>query len=162
MRLELRKATLDDAAAVLEVRETSIRALAPAHYSFAEVELWLMERNAAGTLQRLARGLLWLGLRADRVVGFACGVPGEVESLFVRPAYQGFGFGKRLLAAAERASLAAGVAAIKVISTRNAAAFYRAQGYRHVAEVLHRLPSGAAVAARELRKDLIPRPAAGE
>jgi GNAT superfamily N-acetyltransferase len=155
MKLELRRASLADKDLVLQVREACIRNLAPEHYSADEVESWLLEKNAAGTIQRLERGLLWLGLRSNQVIGFCCGVPGEVESLFVHPAFQGFGFGRRLLAKAEEPSRRERRATIKVISTRNAAGFYAASGYELVKDFQFRFPSGAVVEAHEMRKRVL-------
>jgi putative acetyltransferase len=150
----LRRASRRDWEAVLEVREACIRSLSPDFYTDGEVEGWLARENAAGTRERLERGTIWAGLCRGRVVGYSCGVPGEVEGLFVHPDFQGVGLGRRLLQKAEEPSVARREEFIRVISTHNAKPFYRAQGYRSLKVVSFRFPSGLEIEAHELRKDL--------
>lgn len=154
MKLRLRRAVKEDWGTISTIREACIWSLAPDYYTPREVESWLAKENAMGTRERLESGHLWAGMHDDRVVGYSCGAPGEVEGLFVHPAFQGFGLGKLLLIKAEEPSYALRKSSIKVISTRNAEFFYRTRGYRVMREVAFHFPSGLEIGACELRKEL--------
>lgn len=108
-------------------------------------------QDVATTQRRVARGDCYLALLGDRVVGTTLVVPpqpplgscawydrpdvGRVSQYAIEPAFQGRGFGTRLLSFAERRAAELGVSEVAVDTAEEAThlvAFYTSRGYRHV------------------------------
>jgi len=84
-----------------------------------------------------------LGLAAIRVhggpgdvTGFGCRVADQVELLYVDPAAQGRGIGRRLLADLERSARRGGLSSLRLATAHNAEGFYAGAGYRVVGQEL--------------------------
>ncbi len=157
-RLRVRRARLDDAAALSRVQRASVRGLARGAYTDRQIAQWtrlgpLYYRWALGVGGEIA----FLAERDGRVVGFAALVarpPAEVTAVFVRPAAAGGGVGSALLARVEAEARRRGIGRLVVKASLNGAPFYRARGYVRPRPIRVPLPDGAALDALLLTKAL--------
>lgn len=81
--------------------------------------------------------LVFVAAEEGEVVGVLRGRRERLASLFVRGDHHRQGIGRRLVAAFEQASIADGVAVIRVASTLYALPFYTALGYRRTTGIRH-------------------------
>ena len=127
-----RAARRDDAATVFSITEASIRGLAGAAYSPAQLENWMGERTPAFYEELIARGRMTICLRNGFAVGFVDAEPGEVTRLFVLPETAGSGIGRRLLEIGIAQARLGHSGPIRLEATTNAEGFYRKCGFRSV------------------------------
>lgn len=130
-RVEVRRATGNDAAAVAEVWLASFSDALPSvprAHDDDDVRRWIREHLVPATE-------CWVAVEAadgaeGRVVGMMALAPGWVEQLYVHPAYQGRGVGSELLAVALARDEPLQLWTFQV-NTR-ARAFYARHGFREV------------------------------
>jgi GNAT superfamily N-acetyltransferase len=79
---------------------------------------------------------------------------GEVDAVFVDPAHQGRGIGRRLLRALEEMAAAHGYGRVFLTASLNAVPFYRSAGYDPVRDELHDHRSGLKIPAVYMEKHL--------
>ncbi|WP_454624646.1 N-acetyltransferase family protein [Bradyrhizobium cenepequi] len=127
-----RAARRDDAATVFNITQASIRGLAGAAYSPAQLENWMGERTPAFYEELIARGRMTICLRSGVAVGFVDAEPGEVTRLFVLPETAGSGIGRRLLEIGIAQARLGHNGPIRLEATINAEGFYRKCGFRSV------------------------------
>ncbi|RXH05411.1 MULTISPECIES: GNAT family N-acetyltransferase [Bradyrhizobium] len=125
-----RAARCDDAATVFNITLASIRGLAAASYSRAQLENWMGERTPAFYEELIARGRMTICLRNGVAVGFVDAEPGEVTRLFVLPETAGSGIGRRLLEIGIAQARLGHNGPIRLEATINAEGFYRKCGFR--------------------------------
>lgn len=149
--IDIRRARADDAPALAEAHDeawrTAYRGLIPG----TELEKLVARRGPAWWDAAIRRGsriaLLTFG---DAIAGYANygrnrakSLPygGEIYELYLRPEYQGLGFGRRLFVAAKRDLAQTGQPSLVVWALTDnepAVAFYRALGGRAVARSTER------------------------
>ena len=130
-RVEVRRATGEDAAAVADVWLASFSDALPTvrrAHDDDDVRRWIREHLVPSTE-------CWVAVEAadgaeGRVVGMMALAPGWVEQLYVHPAYQGRGVGSALLAVALERDEPLQLWTFQV-NTR-ARAFYARHGFREV------------------------------
>lgn len=127
-----RAARPEDAATVFHITQASVRGLAGASYSPAQLENWMGDRTPAFYENLIAKGGMSLCLRDGVAVGFVDAEPGEVTRLFVLPEFAGCGIGKRLLEIGIARARLGHSGIIKLEATLNAEAFYQKHGFRSV------------------------------
>lgn len=127
-----RAARRDDAATVFNITQASIRGLAGATYSRAQLENWMGERTPAFYEELIARGRMTICLRNGVAVGFVDADPGEVTRLFVLPETAGSGIGRRLLEIGIAQARLGHNGPIRLEATINAEGFYRKCGFRSI------------------------------
>jgi len=127
-----RAARRDDAATVFNITQASIRALAGASYSPAQLEDWMGERTPVFYEELIARGRMTICLRNGVAVGFVDAEPGEVTRLFVLPETAGSGIGRRLLDIGIARARLGHDGPIRLEATLNAEGFYRKCGFRSI------------------------------
>jgi GNAT superfamily N-acetyltransferase len=127
-----RPARLEDAAAAFHVTQASVRGLAGASYSRAQLENWMGDRTPAFYEDLIAQGRMSVCLRGAMVVGFVDAEPGEVTRLFVLPEVAGCGIGKRLLEIGIAQARSGHGGPVRLEATLNAEAFYQKHGFRSV------------------------------
>jgi GNAT superfamily N-acetyltransferase len=93
----IRSAAPQDAQRIHQLHVAAVRALCAPHYAPEIVEGWLANRSARGYLRGIRSGAIVVAEMESRVVGFGEGVPGEVASVFVDPAFANRGIGSALL-----------------------------------------------------------------
>jgi len=144
--LEIRRAKMSDAPDVAETHDEAWRSAYRGIIPGAELEKLVNRRGPDWWDSAIRKGsritLLQFG---DRVAGYAnygrnrarsLHFEGEIYELYLRPEFQGLGFGRRLFTAARRDLLQSGLKSMVIwaLSDNDAATeFYRALGGRMVA-----------------------------
>jgi len=78
--------------------------------------------------------VIFVAVEGDRIVGTASLGKDQVHAVFVHPAEQGRGIGRRLMEAVESEARARGEREIILYASLNAVAFYEVNGWRTVRE----------------------------
>jgi ribosomal protein S18 acetylase RimI-like enzyme len=154
--IEIRRAKPSDAAVVAETHDEAWRAAYRGIIPGPELEKLISRRGPAWWESAITKGsrvaLLGFG---DQVAGYAnygrnrarsLFYDGEVYELYLRPEFQGLGFGRRLFTAARRDLAQSGLKSLVVWALSDnepAVEFYRALGGRAVARSSERF--GASV-----------------
>ena len=144
--IEIRRAKPADAAAVADTHDEAWRTAYQGIIPGAELDKMISRRGPAwwdGAIRKGSRvSLLCFG---DRVAGYAnygrnrarsLFYDGEIYELYLRPEFQGLGFGRRLYTAARRDLVQSGMKSLVIWALSDnepAVAFYRAMGGRAVA-----------------------------
>lgn len=141
--LLIRKATRDDAKAILDIRIAAIYAQCRAFYKAETIESW-----TSGSLTEQFAGWVessfHVAVEGDRVLGSGAVDldSGQIDAVFVRPEAMHKGIGSRLLARLEEIAVAAGLAQLVLHSTLNAVPFYRKCGYAGDGIAVYSSPRG--------------------
>jgi putative acetyltransferase len=128
----IRRATVDDAEAICDVHIRSIRVLCAKDYTPQQIEAWAGRKRTEQYSHAMTDGgeTMFVAIdEADRIAGFVAFKDSEIYGLYVAPESVGRGAGVKLLAVAEAATRAAGVAHVRFRSTLTAVTFYTRQGY---------------------------------
>ncbi len=144
--IEIRRAKAADAAAVAETHDEAWRAAYQGIIPGVELDKLISRRGPVWWDSAIRKGsrisILAFG---DKIAGYAnygrnrarsLDYDGEIYELYLRPQYQGLGFGRRLFASARRDLVQSGMKSLVVwaLSDNEAAVqFYRALGGRAVA-----------------------------
>jgi|SRR5678809_1312756 putative acetyltransferase len=124
-----RKATIDDAAGMFVLRESSILELAPKGMSIPQSVDWASRLTLEAMTQRFSVAEFWVAEMNDSIVGWV-GIRGdEIYGLYVNPNCVNRGIGSGLLRLAEEIMLAAGINTVRLDASWNAEAFYVRHGY---------------------------------
>jgi putative acetyltransferase len=136
--------------------------LASRHYAREELEAWAAGMRPEAIERALADPgkTLLVALADGEVAGFALFEPGEVLAMYVHPEHARQGLGGNLLARAETAARQAGCGTLRLTASRNAVAFYAANGFRGSGEDVFRLRGGLSLACLKMEKCLAPPAAA--
>ncbi len=125
-----RPATLDDAAALFELRRRSILELAARGLPAGEAEAWAAKLTLAGMETKLRELEIWVA-ELDGVVAAWGAIRDDVlEGLYAAPEFAGHGVGSSMLSWLERVMIARGIAAVHAEASSNARAFYLRRSYR--------------------------------
>jgi putative acetyltransferase len=125
-----RPATLDDAAALFDLRRRSILELAAKGLPAGEAETWAAKLTPAGMERKLRELEIWIA-EADGVVAVWGAIRGNIlEGLYTAPEFAGRGVASGMLARLEGLMVARGVAAVHAEASSNALGFYLRRGYR--------------------------------
>ena len=128
--MRIRKATVGDAQAVLELHGRTVREVCGPDYSAEQIEAWLAGDSLVGVHRRIERGQVRVAVdESDRVLGFAARSGDCIHALYVAADHQGEGIGSALLAQLEADAREEGVAELTAHSTVTAAGFYAKHGY---------------------------------
>jgi putative acetyltransferase len=125
-----RRATLEDAPRLFEVRRRSILELAPSGMPVEDAEGWARKLTPAGMEQKLREFEIWIAEHENVIAGWGA-IRGDVlEQLYTAPDYAGQGVGAALLDRLEALMRERGIDAIHAVASSNAKAFYLRRGYR--------------------------------
>ena len=157
MKIQVRRATEDDAADACNVIRSSIlESCADDHHGDATVlEGWLRNKTPEFVRRFILASNAFSVVASvdDETVGFGSALgTGEVTLCYVAPSVRFAGVGKALLAAIEDHAARAGVGTLRLESTRTALTFYLRNGF---------VPEGPPVLAfgiegQPMRKELSP------
>ncbi len=159
----IRKATVDDASAILHVHFEAVHKTAAHDYERDILNEW----SSSLTDERLNLMKSQLSLNAEHtimivaeldgfVVGFGEIVTGsnELRAVYVLPTAGRMGIGKRLLHHLEDLARSHGVDSLWLDSSLNAEAFYAAHGYESRGRGVHELSSGRKMPCVKMGKRL--------
>jgi putative acetyltransferase len=125
-----RPATLDDAAALFDLRRRSILELASKGLPAGEAEAWAAKLTLTGMEGKLRELEIWVA-ELDGVVAAWGAIRGDIlEGLYVAPGFAGRGVASGMLTRLEGLMMARGVAAVLAEASSNARDFYLRRGYR--------------------------------
>jgi putative acetyltransferase len=138
----VRRATVEDAAAMCAVSLAAIQHSAAAHYSPDQLTAWSGRRSVEGHRRMVEETTAFVAVVGGELAGFATVAPasvgalqaGEVDQLFVAPAYGGRGVARGLLAAVEELAREAGLKELVTHASWRAAPVFERSGYRRVEE----------------------------
>jgi putative acetyltransferase len=152
----VRAAGPEDAPAIHRVHEASIRGLAIAAYTQAEVESWIGVLTDTGYVAAMAGGeAFWVAeTEGAGVVGFSGQQGDEVMAVYIAPALARRGLGTRLLREAEAAIAVAGHRRVRIGASLNVRAFYEAVGYSVVRERPWVTRGGLTLRTLDMARDL--------
>jgi putative acetyltransferase len=124
---QIRPARPGDCDAIFRTHRDSVERLCAAHYSPAQLAMWMAGRSPAMYREAIERGALWVA-GDDGMAGFVENDGDELSKLFVSGACAGRGVGAALLAVSLDA-IFAGAAMARLEATRNALPFYQKHGF---------------------------------
>jgi GNAT superfamily N-acetyltransferase len=133
-RINVRSARLEDAPAIFEAHQDSVRHLCKSAYTPAQIDTWFEGRTPEVHHPSIQAGQLFLAEQGPRVLGFFGFCPGEVTLLFVRPEAAGSGLGSHLFALAVQHAQVGHDGPVVVVATANSRRFYEKHGFCVVEE----------------------------
>ncbi|MPR05383.1 GNAT family N-acetyltransferase [Pseudomonas sp. MAFF 212408] len=153
--LEIKRATLNDANTVFDIRRRAILGQCIGAYTAEQMALWTRGTAHQGYSALLAK-LFYLGwVKGEPVVtGMLDLDNNEVAALFVLPEFTGQGYGKAMLDHLENIARELAIEELVLDSTLNAANFYRACGYVGDEQSVYHSPSGLVLACVPMVKRL--------
>lgn len=130
MKLRIKKATADDAAAAWAIRNAAILHACKGFYEDDLLRRWT-DGEMTGEFVEFVVRQLYVATADGIVVGTGCVDlrSGQLDAVFVRPDMMGKGIGRRIVAFCEDLGRSVGLAELKLDSTLNAAPFYRRCGF---------------------------------
>lgn len=140
--IQVRRASVEDAAGMYSVSLAAIRESASSHYSPDQLGAWSRRRSLEGHRRMVQDTTAFVAVVGAELAGFATVAlrpigslqAGEVDQLFVAPAHGGRGVAARLLAAVEAVAREAGLAELVTHASWRAAPVFERSGYRRVEE----------------------------
>ncbi|MGC4044063.1 MAG: GNAT family N-acetyltransferase [Armatimonas sp.] len=159
MSLEIRAATVDDAAAICEVHLASIRTLCARDYSPEQIDAWCEGKSPADYVNAIeCGGNLVVAVVGGAVIGFG-GIylqppVAEVKAVYVHPEATGQGAGRGILEALEVQAMEAGCAELSLPASLTAQRFYANNGYIAGEPVPHRFANGVEILCIPMTKTI--------
>jgi putative acetyltransferase len=112
----------------------AIRQVASRDYTQAQIDAWAQVDRAIWETRRFSRPT-WVAVVDGTVAGFTdLESDGHLDMMFVHPGYQGIGVASMLLAQAEAAAMAQGLAHIRTEASVTARPFFARRGFRVLAQ----------------------------
>ena len=154
-----RAATAADLAALWPLRTRPVRASCAAHYPATVIETWSASAPPTSLAVLVNLGSAVVAEEEDgALAGFAVLnlASGEVDAVFVEPAYQGRGIARDLLRWLEGLAQGRGVQRLFLSASLNAVAFYERAGFMRVRDEVYAHRSGIGIASVFMEKMLSP------
>lgn len=154
--ISIRRATLDDRPAICRVHTRAIRQLCRDSYTPEQIEAWAGLLHPDRYTEVITTREFFVAEGAGSVVGFAQldAASGEVEAVYVDPAFVHAGVGRALLAHLEDVARSRGLESLRLASTLNAVSFYRHAGFEERESTEHELQGGIRLACVKMQKVL--------
>ena len=138
--MTVRRAGEDDAAALLALSLAAIRMSAAEHYEERQLDAWAARRTLEGHRRMVADTAVFVAGVGHEVAGFASIAlqpvgslaAGEVDQLFVHPAFGGRGVARALLVAVASAARDEGLTELVTHASWRAAPVFERLGYDRV------------------------------
>lgn len=147
---------------ICRAHDLAVRGLAREHYTPEQLAVWAGAMRPASLHRALAEPdkTLLVALEGkddgERVAGFVLFGTGEVWAMYVRPDCARRGLGTRLLSLAEDAARRRGCPRLRLTASRNAVAFYAANGFTGLEEAVFPLAGGIGLPCLHMDKSLLP------
>jgi GNAT superfamily N-acetyltransferase len=153
--VHIRKATLEDAAVSFAVRREAIRAQCRDHYPADDLAVWTSGDMSETFAARVAE-TFHVAVVDGHVVGTAMIdlATGRIDAVFVLPEYMRRGMGRALMDHLEGMAISAGLAALQLDATLNAASFYRSLGFEGDERTVYHSSLGVSLACVPMVKHL--------
>lgn len=138
------------------LRTRAVRASCASHYAPEVINAWCAAPPPERMPALIEAGGALLEEEAGALAAYAIldGANGEVDALFVEPAFQGRGLGRKLMAALEAMATQRHIERLFLSASLNAVPFYRAAGFQVIREELYPHRSGLLLASRYMEKHL--------
>ena len=151
-----RTATRADIPFLWDLRTRAVRETCGSHYTDELLAKWAAAPMPASMPRMVEAGWALAAEDEGGLIGYAMVdlELGEVDAVFVDPAHQGRGVGRRLLRAMEEMAAAHGFGRVFLTASLNAVPFYRGAGYEPVRHELHGHRSGLIIPAAYMEKRL--------
>jgi putative acetyltransferase len=127
-----RKARVEDASRLAEIRHESILTFATSAMSLAEAKTWAANSDAEDTQRKIRDWQVWVAEEHTELLGWVAFHLDRIEGLYVHPAHAGQGVGTCLLALAETLMFDNGIETIYAEASWNAEGFYHRRGYEFI------------------------------
>ena len=152
--LRIRKARPEDRDAICRVHRTAIAEICRAHYAPHAIAAWTGRLFPDIYLPVIAAHHFIVAEHEDMVVGFAQldVAASAIEAVYVDPRHTRHGVGTALLGALEAHARGSGLTVLHLEASLNSVRFYEACGFSGVADALHELTPGIAIACVVMRK----------
>ena len=153
----LRRAKQEDGEAIWHVHTQAIREIAKSHYTQAQVEAWAGRLTPQSYRKSIeSRDLFVAEDTEGSIMGFGQlnQQIGEVEAVYVHPAYRRRGVGRQLLQTLEEVGRQIGLTALHLDSSLNAVAFYEYAGFTAEWQGTHILGNGVELSCMRMTKAL--------
>ena len=122
-----------DALALSRLIRRTVRSSNAGDYNQAEIELVCRAFAPERIVEAMTRRTVFLARRGGRPVGTVTLGEGKLHALFVDPALQGCGLGRRLVEHVEASARERGLERLELSSSITARVFYERLGYRLIA-----------------------------
>ena len=135
----VRRATAEDVAPILELRERSILALCVGDYTEGQIDAWMGKRLAKGYQEWIENSPFFVSTLGGKVTGYAAYNPKSQELLaaYVDPDYVRQGAATSLVEAIFSDAKGRGLESLWLDASLTAVLFYEAAGFRPVKETTH-------------------------
>lgn len=122
--------TLDDAAALFDVRRRSILELAARRLPAGEAEAWVARHTPARMERKLREFEIWVAELGGGVAGWGAIGGDYLEGLYTAPEFAGRGVASDMLVRLEGLLRSRGMSAMRADASANALEFYVRRGFR--------------------------------
>ena len=154
-KLEIRKATFQDAPGILRAHQNSIREIASKDHSVDQISAWSDHLTAEGYIKAMRSGEeYYIALDDEKVIGFSAMKNSTVMAVYVSSEGAGRGVGKALYYILEREAARRNLTKFSLTSSLTARGFYKKLGFVELEEVLHKFKSGVTVKCFRMEKNL--------
>jgi GNAT superfamily N-acetyltransferase len=145
-KVHIRKASADDAQSVFDIRIAAINCQCTGHYAAQDLEIWVAGSMSAHFV-KMVEDIGYVATSGNMVVGTAMIdlQSGQVDAIFVHPLHMRQGIGRQMISLLEYLAIEAGLTQLRLDSTLNAVAFYRAAGYVGDTVAKYVSPSGVSL-----------------
>ena len=159
----LRPAVPGDALSIIDAHRAAIRGTAAGFYDREVIEEWapigVSPERIEGFARAIASGEEIVIVAVDsshQILGFGSIVPSndELRAVYVRSEHGRKGIGRAILRRLEGLAREAGLKELRMDSSINAEAFYRANGFSSEGSAEHTMSTGRRMACVRMRKSL--------
>ncbi|WP_133719124.1 GNAT family N-acetyltransferase [Methylocaldum gracile] len=155
--LSIEKAKREDARAAWEIRNTAILNQCAGHYSVDALKVWTGGMLTEDFIDHVEKHF-YVAKYHHQVVG--TGMinidTGKIDAVFVHPNHMRKGIGRGIVTFLEEIALSHGLETLNLESTLNAAAFYRACGFKGDEIATYVSPRGISLDCIPMIKDISP------
>ena len=155
--LNIRKAKREDAREAWEIRNFAILNQCAGHYSMDTLETWTNGDFYDDFIDAVEQHF-YVATYNNQVIG--TGMinieTGKIDAIFVHPNHMRRGIGKKIVEFLEDIALNSGLETLTLVSTLNAAAFYRACGFEGNAVGTYISPKGVSLDSISMFKVISP------
>ena len=156
MSVTIRRARIDDAAAICDVHRAAVRGICRESYSAQQIEIWSELLTPDRYSEPLRNQVIFVAEEEQKIVGFSQMDPGEevVLAVYVAPSAVRKGIGGALLSRLEAEAIDRGIRKLALDATLNAEPFYEQLGYRAARMNQHSVAPEVSLACIHMEKTL--------